>query len=167
MGGAGFLGIWTAMMATMMLPITVPLLRFDHAAARSLARSAASSGGYLAVWVAFGCVVLLVDVLVDERRSKPRHLGGARRVRAGVGLVTYSVSGSYLESCDCEAICPCRMVDGLPGGRSTYGICFGALVWHVEDGRVRDVDVSGLARSSFGIPRRTGSSYRTISSTGN
>ena len=67
MGGAGFLGIWTAMMAAMMLPSTVPLLRLDHAAARSLARSAAISGGYLAVWVAFGCVVLLVDVLVDER----------------------------------------------------------------------------------------------------
>jgi len=35
-GGAGFLGIWTAMMAAMMLPSTVPLLRLDHAAARSL-----------------------------------------------------------------------------------------------------------------------------------
>ena len=59
--------------------------------------------------------------------------------------MTYSVSGSYFESCNCEAICPCRMVDGVPGGRSTYGICFGALAWHVEDGRVGDVDVSGLA----------------------
>ncbi|CAN5319007.1 hypothetical protein BH18ACT12_BH18ACT12_13590 [soil metagenome] len=30
MGGAGFLGTWTAMRAAMMLPSTVPLLRFDH-----------------------------------------------------------------------------------------------------------------------------------------
>jgi hypothetical protein len=37
------------------------------------------------------------------------------------------------------------MVDGVQGGRSTYGICFGALAWLVEDGRVGDVDVSGLA----------------------
>jgi hypothetical protein len=37
------------------------------------------------------------------------------------------------------------MVDGVPGGRSTHGICFGALAWLVEDGHVRDVDVSGLA----------------------
>ena len=67
MGGAGFLGIWTAMMAAMMLPSTVPLLRLDHAAARSLPRSAAIASGYLAVWVGFGCVVLGVDMLVDER----------------------------------------------------------------------------------------------------
>jgi len=37
------------------------------------------------------------------------------------------------------------MVDGVTGGRSTYGICFGALAWLVEDGRVADIDVSGLA----------------------
>jgi hypothetical protein len=59
--------------------------------------------------------------------------------------VTYSVGGSYFESCNCDAICPCRMVDGVIGGRSTHGICFGALAWLVEDGRVGDVDVSGLA----------------------
>jgi hypothetical protein len=37
------------------------------------------------------------------------------------------------------------MVDGVPGGRSTHGICLGALAWHVEEGRVGDVDVTGLA----------------------
>jgi hypothetical protein len=37
------------------------------------------------------------------------------------------------------------MVDGIQGGRSTHGICFGALAWLVEDGRVGDVEVSGLA----------------------
>jgi hypothetical protein len=58
--------------------------------------------------------------------------------------MTYSVSGSYFESCNCDPICPCRMTDGTPGGRSSYGICFGTLAWHVEDGRVDDVDVSGL-----------------------
>jgi hypothetical protein len=57
----------------------------------------------------------------------------------------YKVAGSYFESCNCDAICPCRMTDGIPGGRSTYGVCYGALSWLVEDGRVGDVDVSGLA----------------------
>ena len=37
------------------------------------------------------------------------------------------------------------MVDGVRGGRSTHGICYGALAWLVEDGRIGDVDVSGLA----------------------
>ena len=58
--------------------------------------------------------------------------------------MTYSVSGSYFESCNCDPICPCRMSDGIPGGRSTYGICYGALAWLVEDGHVGGVDVSGL-----------------------
>ena len=36
------------------------------------------------------------------------------------------------------------MTDGIPGGRSTYGVCYGALAWVVEDGQVGDVDVTGL-----------------------
>jgi hypothetical protein len=62
-----------------------------------------------------------------------------------MGSVTYSIAGSYFETCNCDPICPCRMVDGVPGGRSTHGICFGALAWLVQSGRVGDVDVSGLA----------------------
>src|SRR6202795_1681886 len=61
---------------------------------------------------------------------------------SAVDAVTYSVAGSHFESCNCDAICPCR---GVQGDRSTYGICFGALAWLVEDGHVGDVDVSGLA----------------------
>lgn len=37
------------------------------------------------------------------------------------------------------------MVDGVPGGRSTHGVCVGTLAWLVENGRVGDVDVTGLA----------------------
>jgi hypothetical protein len=58
--------------------------------------------------------------------------------------MTYSVSGSYFESCNCDPICPCRMTDGVPGGRSTHGICEGALAWLVEDGDVGGVDLTGL-----------------------
>jgi hypothetical protein len=54
------------------------------------------------------------------------------------------VRGSYFEGCNCEAICPCRSVRGVPGGASTYGECFGALSWHVLDGRADDVDLTGL-----------------------
>ncbi|TML27119.1 MAG: DUF1326 domain-containing protein [Actinobacteria bacterium] len=36
------------------------------------------------------------------------------------------------------------MTDGIPGGRSTYGVCYGALAWLVEDGHVGEVDVTGL-----------------------
>ncbi len=56
---------------------------------------------------------------------------------------SWALSGSYLEACNCEAICPCRRIGGRPGGRSTYGICLGALSWAIEDGRAGDVDLTG------------------------
>lgn len=59
--------------------------------------------------------------------------------------MSYAVRGSYFESCNCDAICPCRMVGSVPGGRSTHGICFGVLCWSIEDGYVAGVDVGGLA----------------------
>jgi hypothetical protein len=37
------------------------------------------------------------------------------------------------------------MIGGRPGGRSTYGVCFGALGWLVDEGRAGDLDLSGLA----------------------
>jgi hypothetical protein len=59
--------------------------------------------------------------------------------------VSWRIRGSYFESCNCDAICPCRRVDGVPGGRSTYGVCLGVLSWLIDQGAVDEVDVSGLA----------------------
>ena len=59
--------------------------------------------------------------------------------------VSWRIAGTYLESCNCEAICPCRRIGGRTGGRSTYGVCEGALSWAVESGHAGDVDLSGLA----------------------
>jgi hypothetical protein len=57
----------------------------------------------------------------------------------------WALRGTYLEACNCEAICPCRRIGGRQGGRSTYGICEGALSWAVTEGHAGDVDLSGLA----------------------
>ena len=57
----------------------------------------------------------------------------------------WRVSGTYLESCNCDAICPCRDINGKPGGRSTHGICLGALNWQIVDGHADRTDLSGLA----------------------
>jgi hypothetical protein len=59
--------------------------------------------------------------------------------------VSWRIAGAYFESCNCEAICPCRMIGGVPGGRSTYGVCFGALAWRIDDGHFDDEDLAGLA----------------------
>ena len=58
--------------------------------------------------------------------------------------MSWRIAGAYLESCNCQAICPCRMVDGVVGGRSTYGICFGLLGWRIDEGHANGRDISGL-----------------------
>lgn len=58
--------------------------------------------------------------------------------------IPWAISGTYLESCNCEAICPCRRIGGRLGGRSTYGECLGALSWFVSEGHAGEVDLAGL-----------------------
>lgn len=57
--------------------------------------------------------------------------------------VSWRIRGSYFESCNCDPICPCRRVGGVPGGRSTYGVCLGVLSWLIETGNVDGVDLAG------------------------
>src|SRR5262249_29295709 len=77
----------------------------------------------------------------------PRDWGRHRAV-VGAGssrpLMGYRVRGTYLESCNCDAPCPCRRIDGRAGGRSTHGICDGALSWSIEAGEADGVDLAGL-----------------------
>ena len=58
--------------------------------------------------------------------------------------MSWKIRGSYFESCNCDAICPCRRIDGVPGGRSTYGECLGVLSWVIDDGHADDVSLDGL-----------------------
>lgn len=57
--------------------------------------------------------------------------------------MNWRIRGSYFESCNCEPICPCRRIDGVPGGRSTHGVCLGVLSWLIEEGNVDGVDLGG------------------------
>jgi Protein of unknown function (DUF1326) len=59
--------------------------------------------------------------------------------------MSWRIAGAYFESCNCEAICPCRMIGGVPGGRSTYGVCYGALAWRIDEGHAENVPLAGLA----------------------
>jgi hypothetical protein len=58
--------------------------------------------------------------------------------------LSWQISGSYLEACNCQAICPCRRIGGRTGGDSTYDECLGALSWMVEEGGVGEVDLRGM-----------------------
>jgi hypothetical protein len=57
--------------------------------------------------------------------------------------MSWRIRGSYFESCNCDPICPCRRIDGVPGGRSTHGECLGLLSWVIDEGHADGVDVSG------------------------
>ena len=58
--------------------------------------------------------------------------------------MSWRIRGTYFESCNCDVICPCRRIDGVPGGRSTSGVCLGALSWLIEEGAADGTDLSGL-----------------------
>ena len=55
----------------------------------------------------------------------------------------WRIRGSYFESCNCDAICPCRRIDGVAGGRSTHGVCMGVLSWLIEEGAADGTDLAG------------------------
>jgi hypothetical protein len=58
--------------------------------------------------------------------------------------VSWHLRGTYFEACNCDAICPCRRIGGVPGGRSTHGVCMGILSWLIDDGAADGVDLSSL-----------------------
>ncbi len=56
----------------------------------------------------------------------------------------WRISGTYLEACNCEAICPCRRIGGRAGGRSTEGVCLGSLSWQIDDGEAGRTALAGM-----------------------
>jgi hypothetical protein len=51
----------------------------------------------------------------------------------------YSLEGRILEVCDCNVLCPCWI-----GEDPDNGTCKSALAYHIENGTIDGVDVSGL-----------------------
>ena len=55
--------------------------------------------------------------------------------------MSWRIAGSYFETCSCDVVCPC--VPSMSFG-ATNDYCRLVLVFHVKDGEVEGVDVSGL-----------------------
>ena len=55
--------------------------------------------------------------------------------------MAWSIEGQYFENCSCEVLCPCTA--SLTLG-ADYDSCRVALVFHVDQGEIEGVDVSGL-----------------------
>ena len=60
-----------------------------------------------------------------------------------VSSAQWSIEGSYYESCNCTAVCPCRRLNGAPGGDSVYGVCQFLLSWNIKSGAAEGFDLSG------------------------
>lgn len=52
--------------------------------------------------------------------------------------MSYSVEGQLLEVCICNVICPCWV-----GGDPDEGYCDGMIGWHIDQGEIEGVNVSG------------------------
>jgi len=55
--------------------------------------------------------------------------------------MAWRITGSYFETCSCDVVCPCTASLALG---ASYDYCRVVLVFHVKDGEVEGVDVSGL-----------------------
>jgi hypothetical protein len=55
--------------------------------------------------------------------------------------MTWRIAGTYVASCSCSLLCPCP-VDNPPTGPD--GQCRGVAVFHVAEGNLDDVDLSGV-----------------------
>jgi predicted metal-binding membrane protein len=90
LGALAFVGLWTVMMAAMMLPALVPVgvLYAGEGAGRG-ARAAGLTAGYLLTWAAFGVVALAASVAAG--RLSAHHQTAADRA----GAVLLIVAGVY------------------------------------------------------------------------
>jgi hypothetical protein len=55
--------------------------------------------------------------------------------------MSWSLKGSYAETCSCELMCPCNL--SFDHG-ATYDYCRATLAFHIRDGEIEGTDVSGV-----------------------
>lgn len=61
--------------------------------------------------------------------------------------MSWRMEGTYFESCSCDAVCPCTW-SGLTA-RATLDRCRALLAYHIADGEIDGVNVSGLTFALF------------------
>ncbi len=116
---ASFLGMWTVMMAAMMLPSLVPMLRRYREAVRGpgelglAALTAVVGAGYLAVWAALGLAAFPLGVALAAAEMQRPAL--ARAVPVLVGLVVLMAGALQLTPWKARRLAACR---GAPASRA-------------------------------------------------
>lgn len=57
--------------------------------------------------------------------------------------MTWKMNGTYFETCNCDVICPCTWSGFVQD--ATHDRCKVVLTYHIDDGNVDGIDVSGLS----------------------
>jgi len=55
---------------------------------------------------------------------------------------SWKLSGEYMESCNCDYLCPCIYTN--PQGEATYDHCTALLVFQIDDGHAGETRLDGL-----------------------
>ena len=63
----------------------------------------------------------------------------------------WSIRGEYMESCNCEYLCPCIYTN--PQGPATHDHCIAAMVFRIDEGNSGDTRLDGL---KFALVIRSG-----------
>ncbi len=63
----------------------------------------------------------------------------------------WKISGEYMESCNCDYLCPCIFTN--PQAPVTYDHCFAMLIFRIDAGGFGDTELAGL---SFALVIRSG-----------
>ena len=61
--------------------------------------------------------------------------------------MSWRIEGTYFESCSCDAVCPCTW--SALTAKATLDRCRALLAYHIADGEIDGVDVSGLTFALF------------------
>ena len=54
-------------------------------------------------------------------------------------MTQWSLTGTYFETCNCDAACPCVFLSP-----PTQGDCTAVVAWHIDHGRYGDISLDGL-----------------------
>jgi predicted metal-binding membrane protein len=159
-----FLLGWQVMVAAMMLPSTIPLLRmFAHASSRQPAPRAAVGafvGGYAVVWGIFGCVALAADLVLHGVvhatpgiESRPWLVAGTVLVLAG-SFQFSALKDQCLQQCRHPALWMLRhyrrgtanaFVLGRQHGQFCLGCCWALMLLMFAAGVANLLWMAGLA----------------------
>src|SRR5207244_13526343 len=64
---------------------------------------------------------------------------------------TWTMRGEYMESCNCDYLCPCIYTN--PQGPATHDHCIAAMVFRIDEGNSGDIRLDGL---KFALVIRSG-----------